>query len=576
MKKTCGFAIIIAVIFELLNLTSSCPAQENSHEKRFLIGFKPRIQTQSMENRRNIVRNYGGRVRRSFRFLPAVSAGMPEETATKLINHPDIDYVEEDIMVQVFDQEVPWGVEITGASEVWATDNKGTGINIAILDTGIDYNHPDLARNIAGGVDYSGWYSTDGRRNRRYWDDLNGHGSHCAGVIAALDNNIGVIGIAPEARLWAVKVLDDNGTGYVSDIIQGLEWCVDNGIQIASMSFGGSQYSQTFKNACDEAYNSGVLLVAAAGNGGSVYYPAAYDSVIAVSATDSDDSIASFSSTGSEVEIAAPGVNIISTYSDGQYAIGSGTSMACPHVAGAAALVYASEKLGLISPDEVRRRLRETAVDLGAPGKDNLYGYGRLDAAAAAIPKPVLTTIEVSPYEATLFVGNSQQFTAYGTDQFGDPIDTGTITWQSSNTLVGAIDENGLFTAAAEGTTTITAGNSSAFGTAYVTVNIEFQSLTEMLEFSGTVQPRDESIHLFSLDQPATLYARLIWNSSFDLKLRIYNFEGRRIAQVDRSNRRRPYEEILIDLEAGDWVIAVKSDTGREPIDYIIEAEIMY
>ena len=184
MKKTCRTVIIAAIIFELLNLTSLCFAQENSYEKRFLIGFKHRMQTQSMENRRNMVRNYGGRIHRSFRLLPAVAARMPEDMVSRLRNDPDIDYIEEDVMVQAFDQEVPWGVEITGASEVWATNNKGTGINVAILDTGIDYNHPDLARNIAGGVDYSGWYSTDGRRNRRYWDDLNGHGSHCAGVIA--------------------------------------------------------------------------------------------------------------------------------------------------------------------------------------------------------------------------------------------------------------------------------------------------------------------------------------------------------------------------------------------------------
>src|SRR4030042_7181448 len=118
--------------------------------------------------------------------------------------------------------------------------------------------------------------------------------------------------------------------------MQGLQWCVDNGISIASMSFGGEQYSRTFKMACDEAYAAGVLLVAAVGNGGPVFYPAAYDSVIAVSATDSSDSIAGFSSTGPEVEIAAPGVNILSTYFDGEYAIGSGSSMACPHVAGAA------------------------------------------------------------------------------------------------------------------------------------------------------------------------------------------------------------------------------------------------
>jgi len=181
-----------------------------------------------------------------------------------------------------------------------------------------------------------------------------------------------------------VKVLGDNGYGYISDIIQGLEWCVDNGIDIASMSFGAAEYSESLANACNAAYNAGVLLVAAAGNekGGPVIYPAAYKSVIAVSATNTNDVIADFSSVGPEVELAAPGVNIKSTYTNGQYAIGSGTSAACPHVAGAAALAWAAEPS--LTAEQLRIKLQQTAEDLGAAGRDNLYGYGLVNAAAAA------------------------------------------------------------------------------------------------------------------------------------------------------------------------------------------------
>jgi hypothetical protein len=151
------------------------------------------------------------------------------------------------------------------------------------------------------------------------------------------------------------------------------------------MSFEGP-YSESLMNACNAAYAAGVLLVAAAGNqyGGAVNYPAAYDSVIAVSAIDNSDSIAGFSSVGPEVELAAPGVNIKSTFSNGNYALASGTSMACPHVAGAAALVWAADELSLTTAAEVRNRLRVTAEDLGVSGKDNYFGYGLVDAATAA------------------------------------------------------------------------------------------------------------------------------------------------------------------------------------------------
>jgi PKD repeat protein len=183
--------------------------------------------------------------------------------------------------------------------------------------------------------------------------------------------------------LYGVKVLDRRGSGYVSDIIAGIEWAVENGADIISMSLGTTSDVQSFHEACDVAWNNGVLLVAAAGNeGGSpVIYPAAYSSVIAVSATNSDDNLASFSSTGPEVELAAPGVNIYSTYENGEYRTLSGTSMSCPHVTGTAALVIAS---GISGAAAVRQQLTNTAEDIGAAGWDSWYGYGLVDADEAA------------------------------------------------------------------------------------------------------------------------------------------------------------------------------------------------
>ena len=217
-----------------------------------------------------------------------------------------------------------------------------------------------------------------------------GHGTHVAGTIAAEDNGFGVVGVAPEASLYALKVLDSNGSGYVSDVIFAIQWATDpdgdgsanDRLDIINMSLGADRGNIFLKWACNLAYSDGLLLVAAAGNSGSVIYPAAYSSVIAVSATDSNDKLAWFSSTGTQVELAAPGVSIYSTYtSTSGYTIMSGTSMASPHVAGTAALVWKANPTW--SNNDVRTQLQETAEDLGAVGWDSEFGYGLVNAAEA-------------------------------------------------------------------------------------------------------------------------------------------------------------------------------------------------
>jgi subtilisin family serine protease len=184
------------------------------------------------------------------------------------------------------------------------------------------------------------------------------------GLISFPVTDEGVIGVAPEADLYGVKVLDRTGRGYESDVIAGIQWSIDNKMQVISMSLGGGD-SSGMEGACNNAYNAGIVVVASAGNSGpdddTVGYPAKYDSVIAVSATDDTNT--------PEVELAAPGVSILSTYLGGGYATASGTSMACPHVAGTAALVIASgitdENGNEMINDEIRTRLQETAEDLG-------------------------------------------------------------------------------------------------------------------------------------------------------------------------------------------------------------------
>lgn len=289
---------------------------------------------------------------------------------------------------------LPWGVDRIDADLVWDQNrdlvvdsgaNAGGGVKIAVLDTGIDLDHPDLQANIKGGINTINPLKSP--------DDDNGHGTHVAGIIAAVDNQVGVLGVAPQAWLYAVKVLNKQGSGFVSDIIEGLQWAISEGVDVINMSFGTSSDVQSLHEAIAAAYNKGIVLVAAAGNSGpgenTVLYPAKYPEVIAVSATDSSDTVASWSSRGPEVEVAAPGVNVFSTYKGGSYKTLSGTSMASPHVAGTAALVIASGRAdsnadGITTPEEVREGLRATADDLGFSGWDSQYGYGLVDAQQAA------------------------------------------------------------------------------------------------------------------------------------------------------------------------------------------------
>jgi len=311
-------------------------------------------------------------VHREFGF-GAMNMDVPRQALNGLRNNPNVRYVEEDGRMFALDYE-PYGVDRVDADVTRANGYTGDGANVAVIDTGIDADHPDLQANLGKGgaaVACSGSCSTS-------WDDDNGHGTHCAGTVGAASNGEGVVGVAPEPTLHAVKVLDANGGGSYSDIAAGIEWTADQGWEVASLSLGGG-YSSVVDDACQYAYDRGVLLVAAAGNSGPcndcVGYPAALDTTVAVSATDDNDDLASFSSTGPQVELAAPGADVWSTYPGGDYEQLSGTSMACPHVSGAAALYMAYG----YSNTDTRQRLRDTAEDIGLPS--NQQGSGLLDAA---------------------------------------------------------------------------------------------------------------------------------------------------------------------------------------------------
>jgi subtilisin len=246
--------------------------------------------------------------------------------------------------------------------------------------------------------------------------DYNGHGTHVAGIIAAKNNGVGVVGVAPNSSIYAVSVLSPYGDGLTSWIISGIEWAVEKNMTIASMSFtcNPNPYYEcddpALHAALDNAYNSGLLLVASGGNtnGGEVRYPAAYDSVIAVTATDQNDNYTSFDPTGPKIELAAPGVNVLSTVPTGTcvmcdpsgYKYASGTSMAAPHVAGVAALILSSNFRdangdGVKNNSDVRMLLHN-AKDLGIPGRDATYGYGLVDASMAVLGISGYTDIDLT------------------------------------------------------------------------------------------------------------------------------------------------------------------------------------
>ncbi|HDS44745.1 MAG TPA: PKD domain-containing protein [Methanomicrobia archaeon] len=419
IKKLVAILLVGVLLSGLLVVSVTVVATPAAEMIPVIIMFKDRPHTALIEQ-------YQGDIKTVYHLQPALAASLPPKAVENLERNPKIAYIVRDLEIYTMGEVYDWGVARIDADVVHAGGNTGEGIKVAILDTGIDYTHPDLAANYAGGTDCAD--KDDDPM------DVGGHGTHCAGIVAAALNDAGVIGVAPGAELYAVKVFTDSGGGSYSDVISALEWCIENDIQVISMSFGSSYRSgdpgiEPWINA---AYNAGIVLVGAAGNDGnrfatgdSVIYPARYSNVIAVAATDRYDKRASFSSTGPAVELAAPGVAITSTVPGGAYEAWSGTSMACPHVAGTAALVIGS---GITDNEAVRLCLQATAEDLGAAGKDNLYGYGLVDAeAAAALPagnEPPVADAG-GPYSGT--TGVAVAFDGSGSyDPDGDPL---TYTW---------------------------------------------------------------------------------------------------------------------------------------------------
>jgi subtilisin len=328
-------------------------------------------------------------------YVMKTSENMSDALVSELRQDPRVAFVEPDQRVHAFGQNVPVGVDRVDGDVSPTASGDGSGAvdaDIAILDTGIDLTHPDL--NV--------YHEKTFVPSTSSGDDDNGHGTHVAGVAAAKDNAIGVVGVAPGARLWSIKVLDSSGAGSISDIIAGIDYVTahSNEIDVVNLSFGCECSSPALDAAINNAVQGGVVFVVAAGNDhkdASSFSPARNPNVIAVSAMGdsdgkcggqgsptkygNDDTFASFSNYGAPVDVVAPGVGILSTYSDGQYAQLSGTSMAAPHVTGGIAL-YESSHPGA-TPAQVKAALDAsgTKPSSGCSGEGQGYFTGNPDGA---------------------------------------------------------------------------------------------------------------------------------------------------------------------------------------------------
>ena len=272
-----------------------------------------------------------------------------------------------------------WALDQTSFERAWSA-TRGTGVTVAVIDTGVDAAHEDLGAVVLGGIDY-----IEPARDGRY--DPDGHGTHVAGIIAArVDNGRGIAGAAPGVHILPVRVLDANGSGSSSNVAAGIIWAVDHGARVISMSLGGGP-SPGMQIAMQYALSKNVVVLAAAGNSGdsgnAPVYPAAYPEAIAVGAFDERLGRASFSNTGSYVDISAPGNNILSTWSSSSnsYAVASGTSMATPYASAEVALIIAENPS--LSAAAVTLILEGTARDAGSPGVDAAFGHGLIDPASA-------------------------------------------------------------------------------------------------------------------------------------------------------------------------------------------------
>lgn len=365
-----NFACILA-LFAVLILPSQVFAEETD---TYLIHASEKQLEQIKEN--------SGAVTKDFNEVPLLEMELSETDKAALEQKFSTVEIYPDRQYKVAADSVPISFTATKSTPAMAAPYTGKGVRVAILDTGIDTEHPDLK--VAGGVCTAAVCSTGVA-----YDDNFGHGTHVAGIIAAKKNNAGIIGMAPNVEMYAIKALNNKGGGSTAQITKGVEWAIKNNIDILNLSISISVHDKPLQLILDEAYKQGMIIVSAAGNEGgtgtanTITYPGKYSSVIAVGATNDDLTKEENSSIGPEMEMSAPGSNVYSTYpielDDWDYVVDgyrmmTGTSMAAPHVTGVLAL-YKEQHPGL-SNNKLREIMQTTAKDLGKTGRDEIFGFG--------------------------------------------------------------------------------------------------------------------------------------------------------------------------------------------------------
>ena len=351
-------------LFILILLT---PFEVSGEERteRVIINFQNEINE-------NLLNHPSIEVHHLFEDYQAASVTIPVSMRDDLQALSSVRLVEPDPAVKTTEQNLNWGYQKLAIDQAAKSSLTGKGVKIGILDTGVRANHPDLR--LAGGISFIKGITS--------YNDDNGHGTHVAGIIAAQNNEIGTVGVAPDAGIYAVKVLDKNGEGNQSDVAKGVEWAMQQKLDIVNLSITSSNGTQLLEQTLQKAYDQGMLIVAASGNfpgimSDEVLYPARYPSVIAVGSVDQNLKRSDFSYYGSNLEFVAPGENIFSAYNgsgDQSYAEATGTSMASPFVAGMAALY--KQAYPYLSGALIRTNMQNHALDLGNKGKDREYGYG--------------------------------------------------------------------------------------------------------------------------------------------------------------------------------------------------------
>ncbi|MFL5770340.1 MAG: S8 family serine peptidase, partial [Chloroflexota bacterium] len=426
--RRCGSVLILAALLNVVAApaTASAAGPDPSVKVKSIVIFNGAPGKAAERT----IEKVGGKVRAKLSLVNGLSAFIPRGQLKQLAKEPGVQSVQLDGKLEAFDHNVPtgdheyddaWGVHHIGAAAVHAAGDTGAGVKVAIIDTGIDYIHddpddtpyvvdPEFLHNYKGGHDFV--------NNDDDPMDDNGHGTHVAGILAAEKNDYLVVGAAPDADLYALKILDANGNGDESNLILALQWAVAHDIDVVNMSLGTHTNLAAMQTAVENAAAAGVLLVAASGNinplsfqeilfGCPVAYPAAYPQVLSTTFTNGNNALTGWSCTGPEVDFASPGDNITSTVPTGScllcsplgYAAESGTSMASPHLAGTVALLLAAGITDAGAPglfDDVKNQLCAHAdVGFGVnstpiPQNDARYpryfGCGVLNADGAVLP----------------------------------------------------------------------------------------------------------------------------------------------------------------------------------------------